>query len=56
MSQFDTLLDFESSGNGTTQTSNDLDPFGSSPSVEVKGGSDFDLLGELGFTQVNKCN
>ena len=52
MSQFDDLLDFNdtSAGSGTVQKSNDFDPFGPSPSADVKGSSDGDLLVDFGFT------
>ncbi|XP_052064526.1 uncharacterized protein LOC127704472 isoform X4 [Mytilus californianus] len=52
MSQFDALLDFNdtSSGDGTVKKSSDFDPFGPSPTMDVKGSSDGDLLGDFGFS------
>ncbi|XP_071121670.1 muscle M-line assembly protein unc-89-like isoform X8 [Mytilus edulis] len=52
MSQFDALLDFNdtSSGDGTVKKSSDFDPFGPSSTLETKGSSDGDLLGDFGFT------
>ncbi|XP_063398395.1 uncharacterized protein LOC134683186 isoform X10 [Mytilus trossulus] len=52
MSQFDALLDFNdtSSGDGTVKKSSDFDPFGPSPTLDAKGSSDGDLLGDFGFS------
>lgn len=50
MSHFDALLDFNDTTGGTVQKSPDFDPFGPSSAVDMKGGSDGDLLVDFGFT------
>ncbi|KAK3101971.1 hypothetical protein FSP39_007732 [Pinctada imbricata] len=51
-SQFDALLDFGDSTpskNGTSNGADPFDPFGPSPSLESKGSSSNDLLGDFSF-------
>ncbi|XP_021377861.1 titin-like isoform X3 [Mizuhopecten yessoensis] len=52
MSQFDALLDFGEStpaANGTVQQTDDFDPFSASPTIDMKGTTSGDLLGDFSF-------
>ncbi|XP_060068188.1 probable serine/threonine-protein kinase kinX [Ylistrum balloti] len=60
MSQFDALLDFGDStptANGTVQKTDDFDPFQASPTIDMKGATSGDLLGDFSFDgQVSQSN